>query len=207
MARRKGFDPDAALEKAMSVFWEKGYAATSVQDLVDRMGINRFSLYDTFGDKHALYLAALDRYQDQQNERLVRALEETEDGLAAICRYFEGLETAFGECETSRGCFAQHATLELSGTDPEVAARVREFHLRQEKAIHVALKRARDAGRLSRRRNLRDLARLLYAAGQGLIVMGRSGHDAGGAAGVRRFVEAEFGGAEPGGAESGGAAD
>ena len=193
MARPKGFDPDAALETAMLLFWEKGYAATSVQDLVDRMGINRFSLYDTFGDKHALYLAALDRYRDQQNERLVRALEETGDGLAAIRRYFEGLEVAFGEGGRSHGCFAQQATLELSGTDAEVAVRVQAFHLRQQKAIHGALKRASAAGRLSRRRNLRDLARLLYAAAQGLILMGRSGHDAGGAAGVRRFVEAEFG--------------
>ena len=52
MPRQKDFDPDRALGNAMELFWEKGYEATSVQDLVDRMGINRFSMYDTFGSKH-----------------------------------------------------------------------------------------------------------------------------------------------------------
>ena len=192
MARPKAFEPEAVLEKAMRLFWKKGFAATSVQDLVERMGINRFSLYDTFGDKRALYLAALDRYQEQRNEGLVRILEDTDDGLAAICRYFEQLATDFGDGADGHGCFVQQATLELAGRDADVAARVRTFHLRQEKAIHAALKRAQAEGRLPERRNLRDLARFLYAAGQGLIVMGRSGHDAGGTAGVRRFVEAEF---------------
>ncbi len=176
----------------MVLFWEKGYAATSVQDLVDRMGVNRFSLYDTFGDKRALYLAALDRYQGQQTERLVRPLEETADGLSAICQYFEQLESDFGIVGQSRGCFVQQATLELAATHVDVATRVQSYHVRQERALHGALKRASADGRLAGRRNLRDLARFLYAGAQGLIVMGRSGHDAGGAAGVRRFVETEF---------------
>ena len=92
MARPKGFDPAVALDRAAAVFWENGYAATSVQDLVDRMGINRFSLYDTFGDKRALYLAALDHYQRKRGERLIRVLEETPDGLAAIRAYFDCLQ-------------------------------------------------------------------------------------------------------------------
>ena len=62
MARTKCFNRDEALEKAIGAFWAKGYEATSVQDLVDCMGINRGSLYDTFGDKHKLFLEALDRY-------------------------------------------------------------------------------------------------------------------------------------------------
>ena len=62
MARTKCFNRDEALEKAMQAFWAKGYEATSVQDLVDCMGINRGSLYDTFGDKHQLFLEALDQY-------------------------------------------------------------------------------------------------------------------------------------------------
>ena len=175
----------------MTLFWEKGYGATSVQDLVDRMGVNRFSLYDTFGDKRALYLKALDRYRDQQVAAIVRPLEETPDGLAALTRYFEQLEEAF----STRGCFMQQATLELAAVDVDVGERVQAYHVRHEKALHGALKRASAAGHLAGRRNLRDLARFLYAGAQGLIVMGRSGHDAGGALGVRRFVETEFAGA------------
>ena len=64
MPRPKAFDPDAALQQAMQVFWERGYEATSVQDLVQGMGINRFSLYSTFGGKHQLFVTALERYRD-----------------------------------------------------------------------------------------------------------------------------------------------
>ncbi len=188
MARPKAFDPDVVLDKAMLLFWEKGYGATSVQDLVDRMGVNRFSLYDTFGDKRALYLKALDRYRDQQFTQLVRPLEDATDGLAAVVRYFEQLEEA---CRAN-GCLMQQATLELAAVDVDVGARVQVYHVRHEKALHGALKRASAAGQLPGRRNLRDLARFLYAGAQGLIVMGRSGHDAGGAVGLRRFVETEF---------------
>ena len=63
MARHKEFDRDEALQRAMEVFWSRGYEAASVGELVKQMGINRQSLYDTFGDKHALYLQALDRYR------------------------------------------------------------------------------------------------------------------------------------------------
>ena len=61
MARHKEFDRDEALHKAIEVFWARGYNATSIQDLVEHMRINRQSIYDTFGDKHALYLESLDR--------------------------------------------------------------------------------------------------------------------------------------------------
>ena len=62
MARTKEFDRDAALDRAMHVFWKKGYEATSLPDLLQAMGIARQSLYDTFGEKHALFMAALERY-------------------------------------------------------------------------------------------------------------------------------------------------
>ena len=75
MPRPKAFDPDAALQKAMQVFWERGYEATSVDDLVQCMGINRFSLYSTFGGKHQLFVAALERYHDTIVADLVGELE------------------------------------------------------------------------------------------------------------------------------------
>src|SRR5882762_5197437 len=75
MARHKEFDRDEALHKAMEVFWSRGYKATSIQDLVKHMGINRQSLYDTFGDKHALYLLALDRYREIEVRKLFDLLE------------------------------------------------------------------------------------------------------------------------------------
>ncbi len=71
MARHKEFDQDEALQKAMEAFWARGYEATSMQDLVEHMGINRQSLYDTFGDKHSLFLKALDRYHEVETRKLL----------------------------------------------------------------------------------------------------------------------------------------
>ena len=81
MARPKSFDPETALACAMAVFQEKGYEAASVADLTERMGINRFSMYDTFGDKRSLYLAALDRYVDREVEKATAPLREPEATL------------------------------------------------------------------------------------------------------------------------------
>ena len=75
MPRAKEFDPEMVLDKAMDLFWTKGYEATSIKALVDHMGINRFSLYSTFGDKHQLFLRACDRYHEKMaNNGLLRAV-------------------------------------------------------------------------------------------------------------------------------------
>ena len=99
MPRPKAFDPDDVLHKAMQVFWERGYEATSMQDLVDCMGINRFSLYSTFGDKHQLFLAALARYRDKVVARLVDELEWSDAGLAAIRQFFTRLIDSFASAQ------------------------------------------------------------------------------------------------------------
>ena len=67
MARKKEFDEVEVLDKALDVFWKKGYSATSIQDLVDSMGINRASIYDTWGDKHNLYVESLKRYRQKSS--------------------------------------------------------------------------------------------------------------------------------------------
>ena len=91
MARYKEFDQDKALNKAMTLFWQKGYASTSIQDLVDHMGIGRRSLYDTFKSKHDLFLAALDRYRDIAYESTSRSGERLVSPKAAIQEIFDGI--------------------------------------------------------------------------------------------------------------------
>ncbi len=91
MPRQKQFDPDRALGNAMELFWEKGYEATSVQDLVDRMGINRFSMYDTFGSKHQLFMSAINRYQEVLASTVLAELEDSEQGIGSIRACFSRL--------------------------------------------------------------------------------------------------------------------
>src|ERR1700742_3249196 len=87
MPRSKEFDPQRALDKAMHLFWRQGYENTSLDDLLRAMGIARQSLYDTFGDKRALYLQAMARYRDQTNGAMQQMFAQTpkiKDGFARL---------------------------------------------------------------------------------------------------------------------------
>src|SRR3982751_4544426 len=114
MARPKEFDPDHAAGEAMEAFWERGYAATSVIDLLAEMGLNRGSLYGTFGDKKKLFLAALDKY-DQQNVVRFREMLEKPGSAKTIVR--DMLQMAMTSCtgdEGRRGCLAAKAAMEMA---------------------------------------------------------------------------------------------
>lgn len=89
MARPKEFDPNEALERAMLLFWEKGFQATSMRDLVQAMGINRGSLYDTFGSKEELYQAAIDRYCDEQTAGMIDMLSAPGEPKDVLERVFQ----------------------------------------------------------------------------------------------------------------------
>lgn len=84
MARTKEFDPDAALQAALELFWRRGYEATSMSDLVEHLGIGRASLYATFGSKHELYLKALDRYAELSDPKLLDELSQPGPVLPAV---------------------------------------------------------------------------------------------------------------------------
>ncbi|MFE0778507.1 TetR/AcrR family transcriptional regulator, partial [Streptomyces sp. NPDC058861] len=84
MARTKEFDPDAALRAALELFWARGYEATTMADLVEHLGVGRASLYATFGNKHELYLKALDRYTEANDPRLVEELSAPGPALPAV---------------------------------------------------------------------------------------------------------------------------
>src|ERR671916_2831660 len=113
MARHKEFDRDEALQRAMEVFWSRGYEAASVGELVKHMGINRQSLYDTFGDKHSLYLQALDRYREVEGQKMYGVLERPGSVKRALRELFEGVvENALGE-SGRRGCLVGNAMSEL----------------------------------------------------------------------------------------------
>ena len=108
MARTREFDREEALDRAMHVFWDKGYEATSLSDLLDAMGIARQSLYDTFGDKHALFLEALDRYETHRLGQLQSCLETAPSVTRAFRDMFEGLVDE-SESVKRRGCMGVSA--------------------------------------------------------------------------------------------------
>src|SRR5436309_2382108 len=91
MARKKEFNEDELLVKATNLFWRKGYNATSAQDLVDELKINRSSLYNTYSDKKTLFEKALKKYQEQQTNAIIDMLNKADDPEEAIKQIFDNL--------------------------------------------------------------------------------------------------------------------
>jgi len=120
MARPREFDRARALNQAMAVFWLKGYAATSTSDLLDAMQIGRQSMYDTFGDKRALYLEALKHYSDSSVSELLQALQGASalDGLANMLFTFAARPAR----DNAKGCMGVNAICEFGQSDDEVNA-------------------------------------------------------------------------------------
>jgi TetR/AcrR family transcriptional repressor of nem operon len=177
MARHKEFDRDEALHRAMEVFWSRGYEAASVGELVEHMGISRQSLYDTFGDKHALYLAALDRYREVEGRKMFELLERPGPVKRALRQLFESVvERALGEGER-RGCFVGNATSELAGRCRATAEKACDQMAAAEEALYRALLRGRRGGEFGGRADLRAVARFLYSSLQGLQLMSKATRD------------------------------
>lgn len=172
VGRPKSFDTQVALERAMEVFWTHGYEATSVQALVEAMGISRASMYDTFGDKHALFAAVIDHYQCTITCGIERKLDVPGSPLAAIRRCLASLadESRCG----CRGCLGTTAAVEMAQHDPVVCEAVKGIFRTIEKSFHDALRRAVAAGELDPGADTRARARFLTGTVQGLFVMGKA---------------------------------
>src|SRR3989454_12499362 len=167
VGRPKAFEHDVVLDRAMQAFWSRGYEATSIQHLVDRMGIQRGSLYDTFGDKRALFFAAIDRYDRVVTAKLLAALDEPASGRDAIRRFFRAKVELALEPRRPRGCLVTNSAAELASRDRGAATRVGAVLGKIEAAFHRAVGRARKAGEVERARDPRALARVLTNSAQG----------------------------------------
>lgn len=179
MARTKEFDPDAALQSALELFWRRGYEATSMADLVEALGIGRASIYATFGNKHELYLKALERYAETQNPRLLAELSQPGPALPAVravVRRFGG--EASSDDARLNGCFITNTAAELGPHDDTAARCVERNWEHMETLLHSALVRAQAQGELPEDRDPLALARMLLTLMQGLRVIGKASKDA-----------------------------
>lgn len=178
MARTKEFDPDAVLDRALDLFWRRGYEATSMADLVEALGIARASIYGTFGGKHDLYLAALGRYQRARDGQVLEALSRPGPALPAVrALVIDFAEQAAGD-DLRRGCFVTNTAVELAPHDAAAARRVEASWDALEAGLTSALLRARAQGELAAGRDPRGLARMLLVLLQGIRVVGKAGGDA-----------------------------
>jgi TetR/AcrR family transcriptional repressor of nem operon len=178
MARPKEFDPDAALQSALELFWQRGYEATSMADLVEHLGIGRASIYATFGNKHELYLKALDRYNENRDPALLHELSQPGPALPVVrtvVRRFAAEASA--DDRRGKGCFVTNTAAELGVRDPAAVRRVEASWNHVETLLHSALVRARAQGELPADRDPRTLARMLLVLMQGMRVVGKASDD------------------------------
>lgn len=176
MARPKEFDPEQALDRAMHVFWHKGYEATSMEDLLAAMDLNRGSLYATFGDKRELFLKAMDRYCAGGGiGSRISILNEPGPALPLIRRFIDRM-LEFGLSDPlRRGCLLTNAVMELGPRDKNIARKVAGRLQMAEEAFFKLLARAKREGELANDQDPRALARVLVTMMQGTIVMIKAG--------------------------------
>ncbi|MCC5582054.1 TetR/AcrR family transcriptional regulator [Microtetraspora sp. AC03309] len=179
MARTKEFDPDAALQKALELFWERGYEATSMADLVQHLGVARASIYATFGGKHDLYVKAFERYVQSRDPGVVEALSQPGPVLPAVRALVEAYAEESLRDERRRGCMVVNAAVEVMPGDPQMARKVEASWDTLETALTSALTRARAQGEISGDKDPRALARFLLVVMQGIRVLGRGHPDPG----------------------------
>jgi TetR/AcrR family transcriptional repressor of nem operon len=173
----KHFDPERALERATDLFWRQGYEATSVQDLVDELGVSRSSLYATFGDKDRLFQAALRHYCRTEAGPRHALLHRDGPVLDAVRELLEGIAAAPAAHPDRRGCLVVNAGMERVPADPATAEAVRGQLARFEAALLAALERGRDRGELDPEQDPRALARFLVTVVQGMRVVGKATND------------------------------
>ena len=177
MARPREFDTDDVLEKAMQAFWSGGYEATSLAELTRAMGISKSSFYETFGSKHELFQAAIERYGQTTAEQTAGVLENSAWAKGAITAVFVfAIENATTEGDR-RGCFINNCAVESAAHDSAVASRVVGCMARLEAAFENAVSRGQEAGDIARTHAPRTLARFLASSLQGLISTAKANPD------------------------------
>lgn len=177
MARPREFDRDTVLDTAIEVFTRQGYEATSIQDLVEQMGIHRASLYDTFGDKHSLYIAALDRY-DARNFAEKSALLGSHPCKREAYRLFYTsiIDELMSTRGVSFGCLITNSSVERASFDPESADRAATNWARFTELHFQTLCQARANGEIGPKTDeeLHGLSHFLAATAKGLRVTAKS---------------------------------
>jgi TetR/AcrR family transcriptional repressor of nem operon len=173
--RPREFDIDDALDKAVRVFSERGYHATSIGDLTAAMEIASGSIYKAFKDKRDVLLAAFDRYKATRNEQIRHVADTTKSGRERLRDVLVSYVEASQGSEGRRGCLVVGCTVELAGLDPVIAARVSASLKGNEAFLAELIRHGQADGSIPININADDTARLLVCLTQGLRVVGKTG--------------------------------
>jgi len=173
--RPRAFDRQAALHRAMELFWAQGYEGTSIADLVATMGINPPSLYAAFGSKEALFLEAVEHYLQGPGNFLQRALEESDGAQSFIERLLRYAADEFTDCRHPAGCLIAGALLASPAPLDGLAMAMKDLRSTTQGLIEERLVRAQGVGELPHGSDCGALARFYCAVTQGRPAQARDG--------------------------------
>jgi len=176
MGRHFEFNRDETLSKAMSVFWQKGYKATSMKDLVDEMGIQPGSIYNTFGDKHSLFIESIKHYGEVVTSNTIKVLNEGESPVENITKFFQDMISRPYDKQCI-GCLVVNTVVELAPHDEQAAEVVNGILKNIEKAFYDCLLKAQELGEISAESDIKALASYFASSTHGLLITGKSSAD------------------------------
>jgi TetR/AcrR family transcriptional regulator, transcriptional repressor for nem operon len=174
MPRIKTFDEVEMVEKAKNLFQLKGYEATSMQELVDTLGISRSSLYDTFGDKHQLYCKTLNAYCNENAHQLVKQAETADDPLQFIEYIFNNVIEQSKKDILKKGCYVVNAIVEFSDRNTDVKEITDDNNKAFEKMLEKLIIKAQLQKQIAKDKNAKQLARFLFNTIYGIRVSSKA---------------------------------
>lgn len=177
MARHKAFDRDTALKKAMHLFWEQGYEATSIQDLEDHMGIGRRSLYDTFNSKYDLFVETLEQYHLMRQAQTGSNFEVLDSPSSIIQATFDDLVNEAVNDSNRKGCLYINSAVELAAHDKVVAGKSKKVYQGMETMFQNVLTQAQQMGEISNDIDTLSVAQSLTVTFFGIRVMAKMNPD------------------------------
>lgn len=168
MPRKKEYDPNEVLQKAMYVFWQNGYRSTSLRMLEKELGINQFSIYSSFQSKHNLFVEVLKQYREHMREGIVQILINSEGNLDDIEQFFKAFIDAVKNGESPNGCLVANTAAEIGSTDNEIHGALKAYFAMMEEAFYKLLKKSQSRGQLAKDIDLREKAKYLVTCTEGL---------------------------------------
>ncbi len=174
MPRPKKFNSEEALDKAMALFWDKGYVQTSLDDLVRHTGVNLYSLYNTFGDKKKLFMKVLAHYRESVIAGLLGVLNQPDASLPQLRQYFDNFVEISHHPKRKLGCLICNTAIELSPHDPEIASQVDGFMEEIKRALQHTLSNAVNKGELDKETDVEALTDYFLGVVLGICLYSRS---------------------------------
>ncbi len=176
MPRQREFDPHKTLQTAITLFWEKGYFDTSVDEIVKRTGVAKYGIYGTFGTKHELFKKALSQYASDRHQDIQRPIRKPNASLPEIQSFFKNCPGMVTTKNSPHGCLIVNTGIELGMRDPEISDFVKTFFHNTVKVMQHCLERAVEKEQLPKSTNVPTLATYLVTEFRTSLMLAASGH-------------------------------